>query len=113
MDTGFDSLTPLAADQRFEWSRGRSLHSGRPVLLKRLRTSTPSSAEVAALRRESALAADLPSLAALLPRWSDGPAMLFEDPGGLLASQATPPRRRPADDRRRARPRPAHRHRLG
>jgi predicted ATPase/signal transduction histidine kinase len=88
MDTGFDSLTPLAADQRFEWSRGRSLHSGRPVLLKRLRTSTPSSAEVAALRRESALAADLPSLAALLPRWSDGPAMLFEDPGGLLASQA-------------------------
>ena len=100
MNAEFESLTLLAADKRFEWLRGRCVRTGAPVLLKQLRGLMPAAAEVAALKRECALAADLPSLAALLPRWVDAAPtarLLFEDPGGTLASQAIAAGRLPID----------------
>jgi hypothetical protein len=88
MGTESESLTLLAADPRFEWWRGPVVQGGMPVLMKRLRNKAPAAAEVAALRRECALAAELPCLAALHARWNDAPALWFDDPGGALASQA-------------------------
>ncbi len=91
MNPEFESLSLLVADQRFEWLRGRRVYDATPALLKRSRSTAPTAVDLTALSNECALAAGLPSLAALLPRTVEtvaGPLMLMEDPGGTLLSQA-------------------------
>lgn len=85
MHPDYELLTPLRADGRFELHRGRRRRTGAPVLLKRARRDPAPGADLAALQRETALAASLAGAATLLPRWIDTPPLLvMEDPGGVL-----------------------------
>jgi predicted ATPase/signal transduction histidine kinase len=85
----YEFLVPLCTDERFELLRGRRIHTGASVLLKRSSHTPPGPADLTLLQRECAIASELTSAATLLPR-SVGSGhhvgLVMEDPGGELLS---------------------------
>lgn len=85
----YELTATLAGDAHFVLHRGRRTRTGAAVLIKLPRVLPPRSADAAALRRECALALELPGAAILLPRiveLESGSALVMEDPGGMPLS---------------------------
>ena len=90
MDPDYEWLALLVSDEAFELRRARSVRTGAALLVKTALAIQGRGADIAALRREAALAAELSSAATLLPRITqqrDGVALIMEDPGGIGLAQ--------------------------
>ncbi|HSB98282.1 MAG TPA: AAA family ATPase, partial [Burkholderiaceae bacterium] len=100
MLSDYELTARLSGDDAFELQRGRRTQTAAPVLLKLSRAQAPRAADAAALRRECALAAELPSASTLLPRVVEShqrTALVMEDPGGDLLSSVRHAPRLPFD----------------
>lgn len=85
----YELTAELSSDSAFVLHRGRRLRTAAPVLIKLPRVVPSPDAAAAALKRECALALELPGASVLLPRVVDletGSALVMEDPGGASLS---------------------------